>query len=226
MPALWIATSAPAPMAMPTSASASASASFTPSPAIAVAAQRVRSFPEDLRPLGERVCETRIAERGGPAIDFSLHSFAGDCIEALDAQQRNTSIPGPFEERRSQRMLAAPLEARRNLQHMFFGYSLGRDNLGEPGLTLRERAGLVDHQRVDLFHALERLGVAYEDAALSAAPGADHSRHRCREPEGPRASDDQHRYGAHERKAHRGRRAVDRPDHERNQGEANDTRND
>ena len=122
-------------------------------------------------------------------------------------------------------MLAAPLEARRNLQHMLFGCSLGRDNFCEPGLALRQRAGLVDHQRVDLFHALERLGIADKDAALSAAPGSDHDRHRCREPKGTRASDDQHRYGAHERKAHRGRRAVDRPDHKCNQGDPNDRGN-
>ena len=122
-------------------------------------------------------------------------------------------------------MLAAALEARRNLQHMLFAYSLGRDNLGEPGLALRERAGLVDHQRVDLFQALERFGVAYEDAALSTAPGADHDRHRCCEPQGTRARDDQHRDGAHERKAHRGRRAVDRPDPECDQGDANDCGN-
>jgi len=82
---------------------------------LAVAAQRVRPFPEDLRHPGERVGETRVAERGGPAIDFSLHSVADDGVEVLHAQQRYTFVPGPFEERRSQRMLAAALEARRNL---------------------------------------------------------------------------------------------------------------
>src|SRR5882762_4910967 len=108
---------------------------------LAVATQRVRAFPEGQRHLDEGVGETRVAERDGPAIDLSLHSFAGDRIEALDTQQSNAPIPGPLKERRSKRMLAAPLEARRNLQHMLFSCSLGRDNLCEPGLALRQRAG-------------------------------------------------------------------------------------
>ena len=60
------------------------------------------------------------------------------------------------------------------------------------GRALRQRAGLVDHQRVDLLHALQRFGVLDEHAGLRAAADADHDRHRRREPERTRAGDDEH----------------------------------
>jgi hypothetical protein len=58
-----------------------------------------------------------------------------------------------------------------------------------------ERAGLVDHQRVDLLEPLERLGLAHQDAGGRAAADADHDRHRRCEAERARAGDDQHRDG-------------------------------
>ena len=66
------------------------------------------------------------------------------------------------------------------------------------GLAFGERAGLVDDERVDLFHALQRLGVLDEHARLRAAPDADHDRHRRREPERAGTSDDQDRDGGDE----------------------------
>ena len=62
------------------------------------------------------------------------------------------------------------------------------------GLAFGERAGLVDDQRVDLLHALQRLGVLDEHAGLSAPPDADHDRHRRREAERAGAGDDEHRH--------------------------------
>ena len=59
-------------------------------------------------------------------------------------------------------------------------------------LAFGERAGLVDHERVDLFHALERFGVLDQHAGLRAAADADHDRHRRREAQRARAGDDQH----------------------------------
>ena len=45
-------------------------------------------------------------------------------------------------------------------------------------LAFGQRAGLVDDERVDPLHALQRLGVLDQDAAPRAAPDADHDRHR------------------------------------------------
>jgi hypothetical protein len=70
-----------------------------------------------------------------------------------------------------------------------------RDNLR---LAFRERARLVDHERVDLFEPLQGLGVLDQNAGLSPAPDADHDRHGRCQPERAGTGDDQHRDGRHE----------------------------
>ena len=65
-------------------------------------------------------------------------------------------------------------------------------------LALGERAGLVDDERVDLLHALQRLGVLDQDAGLGATPDADHDRHRRGEAERAGAGDDEHGDGGDE----------------------------
>ena len=79
-------------------------------------------------------------------------------------------------------------------------------------LAFGQGAGLVDDQRVDLLHQLERLGILDEHAGARAAAGADHDRHRRRQPERAGAGDDQHGDGIDQREAHRRRRAEERPD--------------
>ena len=74
------------------------------------------------------------------------------------------------------------------------------------GLPFGQRAGLVDDQRVDLLHPLQRLGVPDQHAGLRAAADADHDRHRRREAERAGAGDDQHA-----RRRRRGRRRSAAP---------------
>ena len=59
-------------------------------------------------------------------------------------------------------------------------------------LAFGQRAGLVDDQRVDLLHALQRLGILDQHAGLRAAADADHDRHRRRQAQRAGAGDDQH----------------------------------
>ena len=66
--------------------------------------------------------------------------------------------------------------------------------------ALGDRAGLVEHDRVDAARLLEDLRAADQDAELRAAAGADHQRGRRREPERARAGDDQHGDGGRERR--------------------------
>ena len=63
----------------------------------------------------------------------------------------------------------------------------------------RERAGLVEHDRVDPVRALERLAAPDQDARLGPAAGADHDRRRRREAHRARTGDDQHRDQVHQR---------------------------
>ena len=59
------------------------------------------------------------------------------------------------------------------------------------GLPSVSVPGLVDDQRVDLLHALQRFGILDQDAGLGAAADADHDRHRRGEAERAGAGDDQ-----------------------------------
>ena len=59
--------------------------------------------------------------------------------------------------------------------------------------ALGERAGLVEHHRVDLGEPLERAAVLDHDAALEQAPRRHDLHHRHGEAERAGAGDDQHR---------------------------------
>ena len=58
-----------------------------------------------------------------------------------------------------------------------------------------DRAGLVEHDGVDLARRLQHLRALDQQAELSAAAGADQQRRRRRQAEGARAGDDQHGHG-------------------------------
>ncbi len=92
-----------------------------------------------------------------------------------------------------ERMLARVLDAGGEPQHVVRVEARRRNDRRHRRLAFGQRAGLVDHQRIDLLHALQRLGVLDQDAGLRAAPDADHDRHRRREAERAGAGDDQHR---------------------------------
>ena len=68
------------------------------------------------------------------------------------------------QDRRGERMLAAALEAGRQPQDLRLGQAAQAFDRGDGRLADGERAGLVDHQRVDLLQPLQRLGVADQDA--------------------------------------------------------------
>ena len=69
-----------------------------------------------------------------------------------------------------------------------------------------DRAGLVEHDRVDRARGLEDLRALDQQAELRAAAGADEQRGRRGEPERARAGDDQHGDGGGERERRRPRR--------------------
>ena len=97
-----------------------------------------------------------------------------------------------------QRMLAGALDAGGKAQDVALVKSGRRHDGDHLRLALGQRAGLVDHQRVDLLHALQRLGVLDQHAGLRAAADADHDRHRRRQSERAGTGDDQHADGGDE----------------------------
>src|ERR1035437_83043 len=75
-------------------------------------------------------------------------------------------------------------------QHLRLVEAGQRDDRHYLRLAFRERAGLVDHQRVHFLHALERFRVLDQHAQLRAAADADHDRHRRGKAKRARAGDD------------------------------------
>ena len=65
-----------------------------------------------------------------------------------------------FDDRGAERVLARPLEAGGEAQKLVLGDAGRRLDRRHRRPALGQRAGLVDDKRVDLLHALERLGVA------------------------------------------------------------------
>ena len=69
-----------------------------------------------------------------------------------------------------------------------------RSDVRHRRLALRDRAGLVQHDRLQLLGPLQRLGAAEQDAVLRALARAHHDRGRRRQAQRARAGDDQHRH--------------------------------
>ena len=127
-------------------------------------------------------------------LDHADRALAGGRVEAArPARARCLRSAAAATIAARQRMLARALDAGGKAQHLVLVEAVRRRRSATTfGLAFGQRAGLVDHQRVDLLHALQRLGVLDQHAGLRAAADADHDRHRRREPERAGAGDDQH----------------------------------
>ncbi len=124
--------------------------------------------------------------------DCADHALSRWRIEVADFGRCEIAIRGGRDDGGGQRMFAAALNGRAKAQHLGLVKSRRRDDGRDLRLALGQGAGLVDHQGVDLLHALQRFGVLDQDAGAGAAPDADHDRHRCRQAERARAGDDEH----------------------------------
>ena len=86
------------------------------------------------------------------------------------------------DDRGRERVLAALLEACGEAQHFVLVDPADGAHGDDLRLAFGQRAGLVDHERVDLLEPLQRFGILDQHAGLRAAPDADHDRHRRRKP--------------------------------------------
>ena len=131
------------------------------------------------------------------------HPLPGDYPELRGFLQREPALPRAVDDRAGERVLAPALEAGRQAEEPRLVVGRQGHDGREPRAALRQRAGLVDDERVHLLEDLERLGVLDEDARRRAAAHAHHDGHRRREPERARARDDQD--------GHRGEQRVGEP---------------
>ena len=154
-------------------------------------AQRLGPLAELPRGHAERLQEPRVAKRDAAARDRARHPLPRGHPEVGGFLQREPALLRAVDDRAGERVLAPALEAGRQAEELCLVVGRQGHDGREPGAALRQRAGLVDDERVHLLQDLERLGVLDEDARRRAPAGPHHDGHRRREAERAGARDDQ-----------------------------------
>ena len=118
---------------------------------------------------------------------------------------------GAFDDGARQRMFAGDLEAGRKAQHLRLAKSLVPRHRGQLRLAERQRARLVDDERIDVAQHFDRLRVSEQHAHRRALASGHHDGHWRRQAEGTRTRDDEDRDGIDERVRHSWRRPDQAP---------------
>ena len=153
----------------------------------------------------------QVADVYRPPVDDPGDALARRRIEVLHRRKRELSLGRGLDDRGGEWMLAALFEACGEPQKIVLANAAEGAQRHDFGLAFRQRARLVDHQRVDLLEPLQSLGVLDQNAGLSAPPDSDHDRHGRGEPERAGTGDDQHRDGRHQAVGELRLRSPDRP---------------
>ena len=143
--------------------------------------------------------EIFVAERHPFPRHCAEDAFSSGRIEVGRRERGDIALGRRSHYCRGQRMLARALDAGSELKDAAVIEPTYRGDGDDFRLALGQRAGLVDNERVDFFHALQDLGVFDQDAKRGRAADADHDRHRCRQTERARAGNDQNADGGDER---------------------------
>ena len=136
--------------------------------------------------------EGAAADEDAASIDRRLRR-PGRCATSKSAAGSQATPPSfaACDDRMRDRVLGRPLGG--GEQHERF---VSRDavdlELGQRGPAERERAGLVDDERIDVAHALDRFGVAKQDARARTLAHRDGHRDRRCQAHRARAGDDEH----------------------------------
>ena len=127
-----------------------------------------------------------VAEGDALAHDRAFDTVSRDRREALDRRQVDAVVLGAGDDRLGQRVLGVALERRRQREHPGCVVTVDEHDVGDLGLAVGQRAGLVEDDRRDLVGGLERVTGLDEDAVLGASAGADHDRGRVLPAQGHR----------------------------------------
>ena len=122
------------------------------------------------------------AEHHMSAFYLANRPLASRRVEVGDIGDGDLSLLGSRHDRARKWVLRSLLHAGCEPQNSFLDKSRRSDNPGHSRFAFGQRPGLVDHQRVDLLHSLERLGVLDQNAGGRSLADTDHDRHRRREP--------------------------------------------
>ena len=134
-----------------------------------------------------------VADRQRGASHLAAHPDAGGRLEALRRLQCQATMAGFRDDRVGQRVLAALVEAGRQVQHLLLSETFGRECCMECRTSLGQGSGLVHDQGVDLAQVLDRFGIAEQHAFPGGTAGRHHDRHRRGQPQRAGAGDDQDR---------------------------------
>jgi hypothetical protein len=187
---------------------------------------------QSLRLRGERrrigtdvAHQYRVAERDGAPLDLPADADPGGGFERFGPGELQRAPARRVDDREPKRVLARLVDAGGNAQYVVRGERRQADHPREHRLAERKRARLVDDQRIDLPHGLERFGIPEQHAAGRSATAGHHHRHRRREPERARARDDQHRNRGEDRVGAAWFGANQPPDDRRHDRDADDGKN-
>src|SRR6266851_5449500 len=103
-----------------------------------------------------------------PAAD----ALAGDGHEISGGRNLNITCDGGSHDRAGERVLAPPLDCRRQPKQLCLARSRAALDKGDLGTAFGQRSGLVEDERVDASEEFERLGVLDENARLRALAGS------------------------------------------------------
>ena len=117
-----------------------------------------------------------VADGEPMAVDGGEQSVAGDGLEGLGARHLQAARGCGLDDRLGERVLAVALGGGDQAQHLVLVDAVGGRDLDDLGLAARERAGLVEHHRVQRRRLLQRQRVLEQDAAPGAEARADHDR--------------------------------------------------
>ena len=152
---------------------------------------RPRARPRPSRAMPSRSSSRGVAdgERGGRR-RWRAAPWPGTASKRLGARHAASRARRGLDDGLGERVLAVALGGGDQAQQLVLVDAVGGGDRDDLGLAARERAGLVEDDRVQRGRLLQRHRVLEQDAALGAQAGADHDRRRGREPERVRAGDD------------------------------------
>src|SRR5437588_773818 len=163
------ATSAPVPIAIPRSARARAGASLMPSPTMAQARLVFEAaVAQPCRGADQHVVRTERCSNATP----------GERLETLGARKIQPTLAGVRYDRLAKWMLGTQFGGGGHAKESVDIESGGREDRGHRRLATRQRAGLVQHDRVNATRCIEGIATANQDAQLCRLARSDHDRGR------------------------------------------------
>ncbi|OIQ69916.1 hypothetical protein GALL_484770 [mine drainage metagenome] len=141
----------------------------------------------------ERPHHSRIPKGNLAALDNATDPLAGHRLEIRRIAQCQALGLGALDDGLGKGMFRRFLQRRGKGQDRILALLAERLGVGQLWLALGQRAGLVDDQRVNPCHPLQRLGVLDQHTRLRTAPGGGRNRNRSCQPQSTGTGDDQDR---------------------------------